>query len=108
MSSSTTITQAFDHARPLFFALGEPVRQRIILLLAAQGELNVAQLTEHLPLSRPAISHHLKILRQAGLLQMRSRGTENLYSLTVHDALARLKRFVQAVEDCGGDSRHVV
>jgi len=51
-------------------------------------------------LSRPAISHHLRVLRQAGLVRIRRRGTENYYSLTIDAALALLKRFVFEVENC--------
>ena len=49
------------------FAMGDSARQEIILALARTDELNVSQLARKLPLSRPAISHHLKVLRQAGL-----------------------------------------
>ena len=94
------IEKTFDLATPLFFALGEPARQKIILLLAEKSALNVGQIAEQSHLSRPAISHHLKILRRAALVSVQARGTENLYSLTMDDALGLLKRFVREVEDC--------
>lgn len=84
----------FAECKPLFFALGEVPRQQILLLLAEHAEMNVGQLAERLPLSRPAISHHLKILRQAGLLEVRQQGTENFHRLSAHAALDLLERFV--------------
>jgi DNA-binding transcriptional ArsR family regulator len=86
---------------PLFFALGERARQQILLLLTEHQSLNVGGLAEKLPLSRPAISHHLKILRQAGLVQVQPVGVENWYSLTIDDAIALLETFVAEVKACG-------
>ena len=86
----------------LFAALGDPMRQRLIMILAETEELNVSELAQHLPLSRPAISHHLKVLRQAGLVAVRRAGTENNYSLALDDGLALLRRFVDEVDACEG------
>ncbi|RZT97722.1 ArsR/SmtB family transcription factor [Rivibacter subsaxonicus] len=85
---------------PIFAALGEIARQQILLLLTEHGELNVNQLTERLPLSRPAISHHLKVLRQAGLVRVRRAGVENHYGLAIDDAIALLDRFVAELKRC--------
>lgn len=68
--------------------------------LAQVEEMNVTELAEKMTLSRPAISHHLKVLRQAGLVGLRRDGTENFYSLTIEDALALLSRFIDEVEHC--------
>jgi ArsR family transcriptional regulator, arsenate/arsenite/antimonite-responsive transcriptional repressor len=86
--------------KPLFFALGDGTRQQIILLLENIDECNVTKLAEKLPLSRPAVSHHLRVLRQAGLVKVERRGTENHYHLTIDDALGLLKRFMYEVENC--------
>ncbi|MCU0969329.1 MAG: metalloregulator ArsR/SmtB family transcription factor [Rubrivivax sp.] len=99
MNRSTRITPervagTFAACTPLFFALSEVPRQQIVLLLTVHPSLNVSQLAERLPLSRPAISHHLKILRQAGLVALRQSGTENHYSLTPAEAVGLLERFV--------------
>jgi DNA-binding transcriptional ArsR family regulator len=61
-------------------ALGEPVRRRIVELLA-DGPLPVGQLADRLPVGRPAVSKHLKVLAGAGLVDHRSVGTRNLYAL---------------------------
>lgn len=95
------VARTFARCTPVFFALGDETRQQIILLLEKADSLNVTQLAGKLPLSRPAISHHLRVLRQAGLVAVRKQGTENYYFLTIDAALALLKRFVDEVENCG-------
>jgi DNA-binding transcriptional ArsR family regulator len=67
-------------AEDVFDALGEPVRRRIIELLS-QGPMPVGQMADCLPVGRPAVSKHLKCLSDAGLIEHRSVGTRNLYSL---------------------------
>lgn len=95
------VADTMQRCTPLFFALGEPARQRILMLLTEHDELNVNQLTERLHLSRPAISHHLKILRQAGLVEVRKAGVENFHRLTIEPAIELLAQFVAEVQDCG-------
>ena len=85
---------------PVFQALGEPARQQIILMLAETEEMNVGDIAAQMDLSRPAISHHLKVLRAADLVKARRKGTENYYTLTIDPALALLTRFVAEVEAC--------
>ncbi len=64
----------------VFDALGEPVRRRILELLR-DGPSPVGQLAERLPVGRPAVSKHLRVLSDAGLIEHRSAGTRNLYAL---------------------------
>jgi DNA-binding transcriptional ArsR family regulator len=64
----------------IFDALGEPVRRRILELLG-DGPLPVGQLADKLPVGRPAVSKHLKVLSGAGLIEHQSVGTRNLYAL---------------------------
>jgi DNA-binding transcriptional ArsR family regulator len=67
-----------------FEALGDPTRRRILELLAAgerpAGEL-VAALQARAPISQPAVSQQLKVLREAGLVSARADGTRRLYAL---------------------------
>jgi DNA-binding transcriptional ArsR family regulator len=65
-----------------FVALGDPNRREIVGLLAA-GDKSVQQLADALPISRPAVSRHLRLLKEAGLVTNRSEGTRRLYRL--HD-----------------------
>jgi DNA-binding transcriptional ArsR family regulator len=70
--------------RGVFDALGEPVRRLILELLAA-GEQPVgplvAALQSRMPISQPAVSQHLKVLLEAGLVSVRASGTRRLYAL---------------------------
>ncbi|MBN8193609.1 helix-turn-helix transcriptional regulator [Bacillus sp. NTK074B] len=87
---------------PLFQALSDPYRQDIILLLAEQEPLTVNEITENLTLSRPAVSHHLKILRDQRLVSMEQKGTQRFYSLELDNAKVLLKELVETVENqCG-------
>lgn len=66
----------------VFKALGDPVRLRLLSLIASHdGEVCVCELTPAFALSQPTISHHLKQLRQAGLIDGERRGTWVYYRL---------------------------
>lgn len=66
-----------------FKALGDPTRVRLLSLVAAHegGEACVCDITEPVGLSQPTVSHHLKVLVEAGLLAREQRGTWAYYSL---------------------------
>ncbi len=66
-----------DRLAVTFKALGDPVRLRLLSLIASHdgGEACVCQLTDFFDVSGPTISHHLKVLRQAGLIDGERRGT---------------------------------
>lgn len=103
----------FRNCMPLFIALGDEVRLTIIEVLAHTGlynddgtdvavsldgyrhgsaaGMNVKEITEQTSLSRPAISHHLKILKDAGLVGVRREGTANYYYLTISDSTKELR-----------------
>ncbi|WP_433744243.1 ArsR/SmtB family transcription factor [Falsibacillus pallidus] len=86
---------------PLFQSLSDPHRQDIIMLLAEKEPLTVNEITEHLSLSRPAISHHLKIMRDQKLVTIEQKGTQRYYSLALEDAVQLLKQLIKTVEeDC--------
>ena len=82
--------QALDLAR-LFKAMGDPVRLRLLSLIASHegGEACVCDLTGVFDLTGPTISHHLKVLREAGLISGERRGTW-VYYRVVPDALRGL------------------
>lgn len=61
-------------------ALGDPMRFRIYREIAARGEVSCRELVELIPISQPTISHHLKVLSQAGLLAVRKSGSFHHYS----------------------------
>jgi len=65
----------------IFKLLADETRLKILLSLAREGELHVSALCERLGQSQPAVSHHLALLRSAGLLESRRDGKHNFYAL---------------------------
>ena len=61
-------------------ALADPVRRELLALLAA-GERPAGELAGHFAVSRPAVSRHLRVLREAGLVTSRAEGKRRLYAL---------------------------
>jgi ArsR family transcriptional regulator len=64
-----------------FKALADPTRVAIVNRLAAADEVCVCDLTDAFELSQPTVSHHLKVLREAGLVESSRRGTWAYYRL---------------------------
>lgn len=71
----------FEECGQFFSALGDPYRQKIVLIFEPQEELCVNQIASLFNLSRPAISHHLKILKTAKILLCEKRGKEVYYRI---------------------------
>jgi DNA-binding transcriptional ArsR family regulator len=68
-----------ETAGPVLDALGDPTRRAILETLRQGGPSSVSALAERIPVSRPAISQHLKVLGAVGLVDHESRGTRNIY-----------------------------
>src|SRR5438270_1882909 len=79
----------------VFEALAQPKRREILRLLA-RGELSAGDVASRFAVTQPAISQHLKVLRQAGLVTERRDGTRRLYSVRP-DGLTDLQRFLADV-----------
>jgi DNA-binding transcriptional ArsR family regulator len=73
MAESTAAGDPFD-------ALGDPNRRAIVELLSARGR-SVGELADALPISRPAVSRHLRLLKEAGLVVEEPHGTRRIYQL---------------------------
>jgi len=82
---------------PLFKALCNPTRAQIIEFLLG-GERCVCEMTGPLDQSQPLISHHLALLRDAGLIDMRNEGTRSYYSIAWERFDGDLKSFLGCVE----------
>lgn len=81
----------------IFTALGDPQRQRILLSFEPGERLNVGQIVEGSELSRSAISHHLKVLKEAGVLDSRKEGKEVYFWINksrVLDALQTVQSYL--------------
>lgn len=86
-----------------FKALGNPIRAQIIQFLLG-GERCVCEMTGPLDASQPLVSHHLALLREAGLVRMRSEGTRTYYSIDWQRFHADIEGFLAAIAD-GATSR---
>lgn len=72
----------FESCQKILCALGDETRQHLILEMMKMGKcsgVRVGEITEKTHLSRPAVSHHLQILKEAGILKVRKEGTMNFY-----------------------------
>lgn len=81
----------------VFKALGDPTRREILDRLRA-GDLNAGDLAQGFPIGKASISHHLNLLKQAGLVQVRRQGQQQIYSLhttVFQEALQWLMTFFQ-------------
>jgi DNA-binding transcriptional ArsR family regulator len=78
-------------------ALGNPVRRAILHQLRA-GPRSVGEIAATLPVSRPAVSRHLRVLEDAGLVQNRDEGTRNIYSIRMH-GFASVREFIDEFWD---------
>lgn len=75
------LSKDFKECQKALTALGDETRQLIIvaLLESESSGIRVGEITEKTHLSRPAVSHHLQILKEAGIINMRREGTKNYY-----------------------------
>jgi DNA-binding transcriptional ArsR family regulator len=78
-----------------FDALGDPNRRAIVRLLG-EGDRSVEELADALPISRPAVSRHLRLLKEAGLVKDRPEGTRNLYRLN-EDGFEEVRDYLEQV-----------
>lgn len=101
-------------SQKILIALGDEMRQHLILVMMQSSDCNgmrVNDIAENTRLSRPAVSHHLKILKDAGIVKMRREGTRNYYYFDADmEALDRLismlthaKEIMLSLPDRSGD-----
>jgi ArsR family transcriptional regulator, cadmium/lead-responsive transcriptional repressor len=79
----------------LWSAIGDPSRRRVLDLVVSNGEVSASWLADHVPFSRQAVSKHLVVLEQAGLISRRKQGREVLYRVDAD----RLDQATQAMAD---------
>lgn len=83
----------------VFAALGEPERQRLVLAFDADEELNAGELAAVSNLTRPAVSFHLKVLSQSGVLLREKRGREVFFKLNLELLDETFSRCMQYVHN---------
>lgn len=96
------LAKEFESSRNILLALGDENRQHMILEMMRMdhcGGVRVGTITEKTNLSRPAVSHHIRVLKDAGILKMRREGTKNYYYFdTDLDALNNLLQMLEHVK----------
>lgn len=81
----------------IFSALGDPIRQRILMLFEPGEELSIKEIAGLFSLSRTAVVHHLAVLERVGILGLRREGKSTLYSVrpgTVLKAVTALRDYI--------------
>jgi len=96
--ASNEAAQLFDLSRFLV-GVGDPIRQQILMLLSRE-RLNVGTLAERIHLSRPAVSHHLKLLMDAALLVQERAGRERVYRVDAARCRAFTDELRAFIESC--------
>jgi len=109
MNVSKRTTEAFvgvdfDRMRRCLAALSDATRQQIVSVLSTE-RLNVSELTDRFKLSQPAISHHLRILSNAGLLVQEREGRERLYRLDTRYCQELADQFRNFMTRCCANAR---
>lgn len=105
MTDGKNLEAYYHECMPLFIALGDEVRLGIIEILTHAMKngrpdgLNVNEITRRTRLSRPAVSHHLKLLKDTGLIVVRRSGTSNYYRLAMQDCTRRLMKLGSMAEE---------
>jgi len=86
-----------DLHRAALDALGDPNRRAIVEILSAGGQ-SVQQIADQLPISRPAVSRHLRLLKGAGLVDDQADGTRRVYELRA-EGVEAIRRYFAEVWD---------
>jgi DNA-binding transcriptional ArsR family regulator len=81
----------------VYSAIADPTRRSMLLRLAKEGEKNVSELLAPFSMSQPAVSKHLRILREAGLVRSRKEGRMRLYEIDA-GMLKQVREWVSLVE----------
>lgn len=81
------IVHGFQECRNAFTAIGDETRQLILLVLLESDldGIRVGEIAQKTHLTRPSVSHHLKILKEAGIVAMKSVGTKNYYYINLDE-----------------------
>jgi ArsR family transcriptional regulator, arsenate/arsenite/antimonite-responsive transcriptional repressor len=83
-----------------FAAVTEPTRLQILFLLGEQRRLCVGDIASHFRISRPAVSHHLKILKDNGLVVGEKMGQEVYYTVGIDNLVVMLRLLADSLEQC--------
>ncbi len=94
------MTMNTESAMRLLDGVRDPNRLEIIFLLGKGAAMNVGDISERFKISRPAVSHHLKVLKDAGIVRSEKIGQEIYYHLDRDVIVAGLRSIADAIESC--------
>lgn len=94
------LPEGWDEFAGFFAALGDPTRHKILLIFEPDEEICVNEIAAVFDISRPAISHHLKVLRNASVLTCEKRGKEVYYKVN-YDYCAKVLTLTQNFAEKG-------
>ena len=81
----------------IFSALADPTRRTIIEMLAQEGQLSASDISDKFRISPPAVSQHLKVLRETKLVQMEKRAQQRIYTINP-DTMGELETWVKKLK----------
>jgi len=96
MKRTARKTPRTQDAAPIFAALGDPTRLRLVTQLCQQGPLSIARLTEGSEVTRQAVTKHVRALEEAGLVRESRMGRERVWELR-SARLEEVKRYLEAI-----------
>lgn len=113
------LSTEIQNTQSILAALGDEVRQHLILVMMQSGQcfgMRVNDIAAQTNLSRPAVSHHLQILKHAGIVKMRREGTRNYYyfdaDMEAFDQLIHMlvhaKEIMLGLPDRSGEALEIV
>lgn len=94
-----------EHALQAVLAAVEPTRLKILFLLGSRKRLCVGDIAKGFKISRPAISHHLKVLKHSGLVQTEREGQEIYYAVSMDRIIDTLRALAGSMERCCAPGR---
>lgn len=99
-SRTVRVTVPGDGTLEAVAAMAEPTRLQILFLLGRRGRLCVGDIARGFAVSRPAISHHLKVLRTTGLVRTERKGQAIYYTVQMARLIETLRALADSLERC--------
>jgi DNA-binding transcriptional ArsR family regulator len=96
MPGSARAAAGLASAAPVFAALGDETRLRLVARLSSGGPMSITRLTSGFPMTRQAITKHLRVMEEAGLVHSTPRGRESVWELE-EKRLAEARRHLQTI-----------
>jgi DNA-binding transcriptional ArsR family regulator len=94
------IAQLFQQTLPLFDGVGHPVRQKLLMMMLEDKPHTVAELAAKIGMSRPSVSHHLRVMLEADMVVAERNGRRTYYRPMVAKYIAPLQGLIDELIEC--------